>query len=133
MAENGMVRATGKDPRFGSSWQIRLRFPQRIRHRQFRQGVRCFHRVDAVNQQTVTIAEINQAGDNGWTGLSVEDQAGRIVFTANTEMLNVEDRFLFHSDRRTDFQHMGAEYQVITFLEVIGVVLHKGGAALQTG
>ena len=50
MAEDGMVRATSEDPRFGSSWQIRLRFPQRIRHRQFRQGVRCFHRVDAVNQ-----------------------------------------------------------------------------------
>ncbi len=117
MAEDGMVRATGKDPRFGSGRQIRLRFPQRIRHRQFRQGVRCFHRVDAVNQQTVTIAEINQAGDNGWTGLSVEDQAGRIVFTANTEMLNVEDRFLFHSDRRTDFQHMGADGQTSSIWE----------------
>ena len=133
MAEDGMVRATGKDPRFGSGRQIRLRFPQRIRHRQFRQGVRCFHRVDAVNQQTITIAEINQAGDNGRTSLSIEDQASRVVFTANTKVLNVEDRFLFHSDRRADFQHMGAEYQVITFLEVIGVVLHKGGAALQTG
>ena len=133
MAEDGMVRATGKDPRFGSGRQIRLRFPQRIRHRQFRQGVRCFHRVDAVNQQTVTIAEINQTGDNGRTGLSVEDQAGRIFFTANTEVLNVEDRFLFCGDRRADFQHVGAEHQVIAFLEVIGVVLHKGGAALQTG
>ena len=133
MAEDGMVRATSEDPRFGSSWQIRLRFPQRIRHRQFRQGVRCFHRVDTVNQQTVTIAEINQAGDNRWTGLGIEDQAGRIVLTTNTEMLNVEDRFLFCGDRRADFQHMGAEHQVITFLEVIGVVLHKGGAALQTG
>ena len=133
MAEDGMVRATGKDPRFGSGRQIRLRFPQRIRHRQFRQGVRCFHRVDAVNQQTITIAEINQAGDNGRTSLSIEDQASWVVFTANTKVLNVEDRFLFHSDRRADFQHMGAEYQVITFLEVIGVVLHKGGAALQTG
>ena len=133
MAENGMVRATSKDPRFGSSWQIRLRFPQRIRHRQFRQGVRCFHRVDAVNQQTVTIAEINQAGDNRWAGLGIEDQAGRIVLTTNTEMLNVEDRFLFCGDRRADFQHVGAEHQVIAFLEVIGVVLHKGGAALQTG
>ena len=133
MAEDGMVRATSKDPRFGSGRQIRLRFPQRIRHRQFRQGVRCFHRVDAVNQQTITIAEINQAGDNGRTSLSIEDQASWVVFTANTKVLNVEDRFLFHSDRRADFQHMGAEYQVITFLEVIGVVLHKGGAALQTG
>ena len=133
MAEDGMVRATGKDPRFGSGRQIRLRFPQRIRHRQFRQGVRCFHRVDTVNQQTVTIAEINQAGDNRWTGLGIEDQSGRIVLTTNTEMLNVEDRFLFYGDRRADFQHMGAEHQVITFLEVIGVVLHKGGAALQTG
>ena len=133
MAENGMVRATSEDPRFGSSWQIRLRFPQRIRHRQFRQGVRCFHCVDAVNQQTVTIAEINQAGDNGWAGLGIEDQAGRIVLTTNTEMLNVEDRFLFYCNRRADFQHMGAEHQVIAFLEVIGVVLHKGGTALQTG
>ena len=133
MAEDGVVRTTSKDPRFGSSWQIRLRFPQRVRHRQFRQGVRCFHRVDAVNQQTITIAEIDQAGDNRWTGLGIEDQAGRIVLTTNTEMLNVEDRFLFCGDRRADFQHMGAEHQVIAFLEVIGVVLHKGGAALQTG
>ena len=133
MAEDGMVRATGKDPRFGSARQIRLRFPQRIRHRQFRQGVRCFHRVDAVNQQTVTIAEINQTGDNRWAGLGIEDQAGRIVLTTNTEMLNVEDRFLFYGNRRADFQHMGAEHQAIAFLEVIGVVLHKGGAALQTG
>ena len=61
--EDGMVRATGKDPRFGSARQIRLRFPQRIRHRQFRQGVRCFHRVDAVNQQTIAIAKIDQAGN----------------------------------------------------------------------
>ena len=133
MAEDGMVRATSEDPRFGSSWQIRLRFPQRIRHRQFRQGVRGFHRVDTVNQQTVTIAEINQAGNNRWTGLGIEDQAGRIVLTTNTEMLNVEDRFLFYCNRRADFQHMGAEHQVIAFLEVIGVVLHKGGTALQTG
>ena len=133
MAEDGMVRATSEDPRFGSSWQIRLRFPQRIRHRQFRQGVRGFHRVDTVNQQTVTIAEINQAGNNRWTDLGIEDQAGRIVLTTNTEMLNVEDRFLFCGDRRADFQHVGAEHQVIAFLEVIGVVLHKGGAALQTG
>ncbi len=42
VAEDGMVRAASQNPRFGGGRQIRLRLPQRVSHRQFRQGVRRF-------------------------------------------------------------------------------------------
>ena len=59
------------------------------------------------------------------TSFGVEDQTGRIVFTTNAEVLYVEDRFLFHRDGRAHFQHVRAEHQIVAFLEVVGVILHK--------
>ena len=83
------------------------------------------YRVDAVNQQAIAIAEIDQAGNHCRAGFGVEDQTGRIVFTTNAEVLYVEDRFLFHRDGRAHFQHVRAEHQIVAFLEVVGVILHK--------
>lgn len=64
--------------------------------------------------------------------MSIEDQARWIRFAADAQRLNVEDRFLDGGDRRAHFQHVRAEHQIVTIVEVVGVILHKGGAALQT-
>ena len=133
MAEDGMVRATGDDPGFRSGTQIRLRFPQGVGHRQLRQIVRRRDGFNGIDQQTEAISQIDQAGDNRRAGLGIEDQTRRIRFAADTQRLDVEDRFLSGSDRRAHFQHMRTEHQVVAVVEVVGVILHKGGAALQTG
>ncbi len=104
VAEDGMVRAASQNPRFGGGRQIRLRLPQRVSHRQFRQGVRRFYGVNAVDQQAVTIAEVDQAGD---------DRRAGIENIENAEVLDVEDRFLFHRDGGTHFQHVRAEHQIV--------------------
>ena len=95
--------------------------------------MRRFNCIDAVHQQAETIAQVDQTGVDGRARAGVEDQTSRIGFTANAEVLHVKNRFLFHRNRRAHFQHVRAEYQVVAVFEVVGVVLHKGGAALQTG
>ena len=60
--------------------------------------------------------------------MSIEDQARWIRFAADAQRLNVEDRFLGGGDRRAHFQHVRAEHQIVTIVEVVGVILHKGGA-----
>ena len=131
LAEDGMVRATGEDPRFGGGVEIRQRFPQGIRHRQIRQIVRRFHRFNTVHQQAEAIAEIDQAGVDRRARFGGEDQTRRIGLAADAEILHVQRRFFVESDRRAHFQHMRAEHQVVAILKVIGVILHKGGAAVQ--
>ena len=85
MAEDGVVRAASDDPGFGRGAQIRMRFPQGVGHRQLRQFVRRFHRFNGVHQQTIAIAEIDQAGDDRRAGLGVKDDARRIGFPADAQ------------------------------------------------
>ncbi len=83
-------------------------------------GSAVFHRVDAVNQQTITIAEINQAATiAGPVWVLKIRRAGSSL----RQYRGAERRGSVSLPQRStdDFQHMGAEHQVITFLEVVGV------------
>ncbi len=87
-------------------------------------GSAVFHRVDTVNQQTVTIAEINQAGTiAGPVWVLKISRAGSSLPQYRDAERRGSVSLLRQSTGR--FQHMGAEHQVITFLEVIGVVSIK--------
>ncbi|MNI57728.1 hypothetical protein D3C73_1128090 [compost metagenome] len=130
LGEHRVVGAARQDPGFGSGRQRGLGPPDGARHRQLGQRVRLFHGVHLIDQQAEAIAHVDQAGIDCRAGRSRENQPRRICLATNTERLDIQQRFRLLGDRRADLQHMRADHQIVARLEVIGVILHKRGAAV---
>ena len=89
-----------------------------------------FHGLDFVDDQTEAIAKIDERSVEGSTRRRVEDESHRIFLAADAERMNLQ-LWLAGGDGLANLQHVRAEHLVPFRREVVGVVLHEGGAALE--
>ncbi len=130
LGEDGVVGRARQDPGFGAGLQIRQGFPQGAGHREFRHGLWQVHHLQLIDHQTEAVAHVDEAGVDRLAGWRRKQQAGRIGLLANPQVLGVQHGFA-GGDGGADLQHVGPQHQVVARLQVVGVVLHEGGAPRQ--
>ncbi len=89
-----------------------------------------FLALDVVHNHAETVAHVDDGGEDGGPGLCLEDQTGRVLPVPDAEGMHLDFRLLA-GDGRADLQHVGAHVHAAGGVEVVGIVLHKGGAAVQ--
>lgn len=132
LGEHRVVGGPGQDPGLGAGLQVRHGLPQGARHRQFRHGLWQVDYFQLIDHQPEAVAQIDQAGVDRLAGGGREQQAGRVGLLAYAQMLGIQHGFI-GGDGGAHLQHMGSQHQVVARLQVVGVVLHEGGAARKTG
>ncbi|MNM98970.1 hypothetical protein D3C81_1115180 [compost metagenome] len=127
LGEHRVVGGTRQDPGLGAGLKARQGLPQGARHRQFRHGLWQVHHLQLIDHQPEAIAHVDEAGVDRLAGWCSEQQTGRVGLLADPQMLGIQNGFV-GGDGGAHLQHVGSQYQVVARLQVVGVVLHEGGA-----
>ena len=126
-----MVRATGENPCPRANLEVRLRNPERGRHRKLRERLRldAFH---VVHNQTEAVSEIDHRSRTSGARFAGEDQARCLAFThADTKEVDFQTRFL-SGNQRANFQHMRLKYGTLLAIEIQRIIFQERAAARQT-
>ena len=124
------MRAAGQQPGLGRGGEVRTRGPDRACYGQVRQRLVRGDGVHLVGHQPEAVAQVGQADHERRAGSGVEDQPDRVLAAADAERVDLAGR-PGRRDGRADLQHVRAEGLRRARTEVVGVVLHEGGAAGQ--
>lgn len=108
--------------------EVRAWFPDGAGDRKVGERMIGWHGVDFVGDQAEPVAEVGHADDDGGVGCGVEDHPDRVFAIADAERVDL-DRRRVCGDGGADLEHVRAKDAFFTGDEVIGVVLHEGGAA----
>lgn len=118
------------EPRLGGGAEVGAGLPDGAGDRQVGQRLVRLDDVDLVGDQPEPVTHVGHADDDRRAGGGVEDQADRVLAAADAERVDLAGRGA-GGDRGADLQHVRAEDQLPPGLQVVGVVLHEGGAAGQ--
>ena len=133
VGKNGVVCAASSDPAFDAGREIGHRAPHNAGDRQVRHGHDRLDGLNILHDEAQSAAHVDEACDNALASLAFKDETSGILFVhADAEEVRLDARTA-RCNGRADLEHMRAEGIFLALDEVIGVVLHKGGAALQTG
>ena len=127
----GVVGAAGGDPALHGGLQIRLRLPHGAGARQVLQGTLRLDDGDLVHEQTEALTLVGHGDDHGVGRLAGKHQADRVGLATDAQRVDRQLRLGDGADGRGDFQHVGTHVELVARLEVVGVILHQGGAALK--
>ncbi len=127
----GVVGAAGGDPALDGGLQVRLRLPDGAGAREFLEGALRGDDGDFVHEQAEAFALVGHGDDDGVTGLAGEDEADRVGLAADAERVDGQLRLFDGADGRGDLEHVGAHVELVARSEVVGVVLHEGGATFK--
>ena len=130
LAEHRVMRAASVNPGARADLQVRPRPPQCPRHRQLRQRRRRLNHIDSVYDHAEAVAQIHQRGVQRRPRARIEHQPRRVGLAADAQLMRLQAR-LTRRDARADLKHMRAKHRHIPGLEVIGVIFHERGAAIQ--
>ena len=86
--------------------------------------------LDVVGDEAEAVAQVGQGGDDGGSGVGGEDEPHRVVAAADGQRVDLQAG-AGGGEGRADLEHVRAEDQLVAGGEVVGVVLHEGGAAGQ--
>src|SRR6185437_4770927 len=127
LAEACVVRAASVNPCGGGDFQIGAADPDGAGDGQLGQGFVWRDDVHFIDDHAEAIAHVHQGGVDRGAGGGGENQAHGIGLAANRKGMNFEGG-LARGNRGADFEHVGAENLGLAG-EIVGVVLHEGGAA----
>ena len=128
----GVVRTTGGDPALNGGLQARLRLPDGAGARKLLEGALRLNDVDDVHEQAEAFANVGHGDHDGVLGgLAGEDQADRVGLAADAQRVDLQLRLGDGADGRGNLEHVGAHVELVALGEVVGVVLHEGGATLK--
>ena len=123
------MRAARGDPALQAGGQIRHRAPHDAGDRQVRHLHDRLDALDVLADQAQTAAHVDQADDDRVALAALEHQARRVLLVhADAQVMRFNAR-LRAGHARADLEHVRAQAVFLARNEVIGVVLHEGGAA----
>ena len=114
--------AACQDPCLCAGIEIRFRSPEVCGSRELRHRFFILLALNIVDDQTETVAQINQRSGNAVAFFGSENKAGRIFTVAHRERLAFDaDRAL--GDGRADFQHVRFQNTLFAVHQIVGIIL----------
>ena len=126
-----MMRAASGDPALHAGGKVGHRAPHDAGHGEVRHVHDGLHALNILADQAETAAHVHQGNNDGAAGLALEDQAGRGLAVADAQGMHL-NAGLIRRHRGADLQHVGAQAVLLALHQVVGVILHEGGAAVLT-
>src|SRR5699024_4910313 len=125
-----VVRGTCREPAGRRGREVRRRLPDGTGHRQIGQRLVRLDDLDDIGREAEPVADVGQGQDHGITRIGVEDETDRVLAVADAERMDLQSGPT-RGQRGADLEHMRTEDLLRALFEVVAVVLHQAGAAVE--
>ena len=122
------MRAAGGDPAGQAGGEVGHGAPHHAGHGQVGHVHDGLDALDVLADQAQAAAHVDEADDDGLARVPLKDQTGGRLAVADAQRMHL-DAGLFRRHRGADLQHVRAQAVLLALDQMVGVVLHEGGAA----
>ena len=128
VAQHRVVGAAGGDPALDAGGKVRHRLPHHPGHRQVGHGQDGLDAPDVLADEPQPAAHVDEAHHDGVPLVALKHKAGGGLAVADAQRVHL-DAGPSRRHAGADLQHVGPQAVLIARLQMVGVVLHEGGAA----